>query len=132
MLYVGRKVVCTNARNWPRFRNVPDMLPVEGMTYTVFDIRQNPGWDEPGVLLEEITNMVGGREWLLYFRVSRFQPLYPTDISVFKAMLVEPEPVRIDLVNFACVTITEEPTEEDSHLGDFIEGEMPEGGIIMW
>jgi hypothetical protein len=104
MLYVGRRVRCVNARNWPTFRHVPEMLPVEGETYTVFDIRQNPDWDEPGVLLEEIVNMVGEHEWLLYFRASRFVSRWPTDISVFKAMLEPaPEPVRIEIINIASV-----------------------------
>ena len=76
------------------------MLPAEGAVYTIrgtVDCRAL-GYDEDGLLLEEIVNPVrlrkapsGPCRGEVCFRISRFRPLRTTSIGVFTAML-EPAP----------------------------------------
>jgi hypothetical protein len=97
--YVSCKVVCTNARKWPRYPK-PVTLPTEGAVYTIRAIVDCHalGYDEDGLLLEEIVNPVclrdspsGPFRGEVCFRISRFRPVRTTSIEVFQKML-EPVP----------------------------------------
>ena len=96
---IGERVVCVNARNWPRYPD-PVTLPTEGAVYTIRGTVDchGLGYDEDGLLLEEIVNPAclrdlpsGPFRGEVCFRVSRFRPLRTTSIDAFKAML-QPAP----------------------------------------
>jgi hypothetical protein len=114
MFFVGQRVVCVNARRWPRGLVRFATLPKEGTIYTVrallpesaFPKGTFVGPAEDALHLFEIANPVrriGGRKFELAFRVSRFRPVRTTNIDVFLRML-EPvpthQPGRIDLVGW--------------------------------
>jgi hypothetical protein len=103
VFFVGQKIICVNASNWPRWTESDDRptLPMKGSVYTVRAIapRIIDGHDEDGLHLAEIVNPVrDGRSpngvWKrseLAFRQSRFRPLRASNIDVFLEML-EPAP----------------------------------------
>ena len=102
MFFVGQKVKCVNDRNWPtprQFGAYTPLLPVRGRVYTVREVvpMMREGWDEDGLLLEEIVNPIqtrpNGNTFELTFRMSRFRPVRTTSIDIFRAML-EPVPTR--------------------------------------
>jgi hypothetical protein len=121
MLYIGRKVVCTDIKPGRLAcvrHNFRTVFPVVGRVYTIrkiFDARPY-GHDDLGLLLEEVRNpvreyMAATRKmvrveqfWLAY----RFRPLRRTNIDVFKAMLA-PQPVRVDLIGWKTERIESRP-----------------------
>jgi hypothetical protein len=102
---VGQRVVCTDNR--PRdeddgstFGYGDEMLPAVGTTYTIRAIVPGRplGYEDDGVLLEEIVNPVRAYEAPIgpvtcepFFRAWRFRPARTTNIDQFLRML---EPVR--------------------------------------
>jgi hypothetical protein len=107
MFAIGQKVICVNARHWPRIRAYVPAFPKRGGVYTVRAIvpKRQEGYDEDGLHLAEVVNPIQTKRdsttFELAFRMSRFRPR--TDIAVFRRLVESAE-------------------EEPTHLGDFIDG----------
>jgi hypothetical protein len=99
MFHVGQLVVCVDD-NWPSPRGGygDELLPIRGKIYTVREVFQRRGDDEPSMLLEEVVNDVrpylmrdGSSVELLEpsFVLRRFHPVDNAALDVFRQTTVK-------------------------------------------
>jgi hypothetical protein len=94
---VGQRVVCIDARPGPGYVPTGETLPREGVIYTVREVvpASTYGYEVDCLYLAEIINRprryrcpaLGSVICEMNFRSSRFRPLRPTRIAVFRQML---------------------------------------------
>lgn len=83
MFHVGQHVVCVDDKNWGVPGYGGDAGPVKGNVYTIYAVTKVGS--VAAVQLEEKRAAI---RWGGWYKASRFRPLSPTRLDVFRQLLV--------------------------------------------